>query len=168
MLCHPTLLTSPDFLVQTDASIVWGCAAVLGIQWFQWQWPSEWSCIGIMAKELVPIIFTSVTWGTMLCHHHINFQCDNEGLVVAVNKDSSKDTLVMHLLHSLWFFVVHFDIVVTATQLPRVMNTTTDHQSRGNLSSAIKSNLALSQQLTHLPLSLFQIVSPQGLDWTPP
>ena len=168
ILRHPILLRSPDFIAQTDASGVWGCAAVLGTQWLQWQWPSEWSSVGIMAKELVPIIFTCVTWGTMLRHHHINFQCDNEGLVAAINKGSSKDTLVMHLLRSLWFFVAHFDISIVATHLPGVMNTTADHLSRGNFTTALQSNPTLSQQPTHLPPSIFHIVSPQGLDWTSP
>ena len=168
ILRHPILLTIPDFLAQTDASGAWGCTAVLSSQWLQWQWPSEWSGVGIMAKELVPIIFTCVTWGPMLRHRHINFQCDNEGLVAAISKGSSKDTIVMHLLCSLWFFIAHFDITITATHLPGVMNTTADHLSRGKLTSARQSNPALSAQPTHLPPSISHIVSPQGLDWTSP
>ena len=39
ILRHSTLLTTPDFVAQTDASGTWGCAAVLGSRWFQWQWP---------------------------------------------------------------------------------------------------------------------------------
>ena len=104
----------------------------------------------------------------MLRHRHINFQCDNEGLVAAISKGSSKDTIVMHLLRSLWFFIAHFDIAITATHLPGVMNTTADHLSRGKLKSARQSNPALSAQSTHLPPSISHIVSPQGLDWTSP
>ena len=47
-------MSHPDIYVQTDASGVWGCAAVLTPQWLQWQWPLEWQNVGIMAKELVP------------------------------------------------------------------------------------------------------------------
>ena len=39
-----------------------------------------------------------------LHYHHINFQCDNEGLVAAISKGSSIGPTVMQLLHSLWFF----------------------------------------------------------------
>ena len=53
----------PDLAAQTGASGTWGCAAVLGFQWCQWQWPPKWSGVGIMAKELIPIIFTCVAWG---------------------------------------------------------------------------------------------------------
>ena len=91
-----------------------------------------WSDEMIMIKELVPIILTCVTWGHMLHHHHINFQCDNKGLVAAISKGSSKDTIVMHLLHSLRFFITHFIITITVTHLPGETNTTADHLSRGN------------------------------------
>ena len=71
-----------------------------------------------MAKELVPIIFTCIVWGPHLSKHHINFQCDNANLVIAIiNKGSSKDKFVMHLLCSLSFFVAHFNICITASYL---------------------------------------------------
>ena len=117
ILRHPSVSSHPEFHAQTDASGTWGCAAVLGSQWLQWQWPPEWYEIGIMAKELVPIIFTCIVWGPRLSRHHINFQCDNGNLVIAINKGSSKDKLVMHLLRSLSFFVAHFDIYITASHL---------------------------------------------------
>ena len=63
----------------------------------------EWLGTGIMAKELVPIILTCVTWSLMLHHRHIEFQYDNEGFVAAISKGSSKDTVVIHLLRALWF-----------------------------------------------------------------
>ena len=88
ILHHPILLTTPDFVAQTDPSGTWRCAAVLCSRWFQWQWPSKWSDVGIMAKELVPIILTCIAWGHMLRHHHINFQCENKGLVAAISKGS--------------------------------------------------------------------------------
>ena len=166
ILRHPTLATTPDFLVQTDASGTWGCAAVLGSQWLQWQWPPEWSSASIMAKELTPIIFSCVAWGTQLSKHHINFQCDNASLVVAINKGSTKDTFVMHLLRCLWFFTAHLDIFITATHLPGVTNVTADHLSRGKLLQALQVTPKLSQKSTNLPPSVFQIVSPHRLDWT--
>ena len=104
ILRHSSLSFSPDFVAYTDASGTWGCAAVLGSQWLQWQWPKEWSNVGIMAKELISILFTSIVWGAQLSRHHINFKCDNESLVIAINKGSSKDKLVMHLSGAYGFF----------------------------------------------------------------
>ena len=112
ILRHPALLIPPDFTAQTDASGIWGCALVLETEWSQWQRPSEWLSMGIMAKELVPILFTCVTWGNKLYHHSISFQCDSESLIAAIKKKASKDALVMHLLRCFcfWFFIMHFDI----------------------------------------------------------
>ena len=77
ILRHPSISSHPECYAQTDASGTWGCAAVLGSQWLQWQWPPEWYETGIMAKELVPIIFTCIVWGPRLSKHHINLmqQC---------------------------------------------------------------------------------------------
>ena len=86
-----------------------------------------------MAKELVPIIFTCIVWGPYLAKKYINLQCDNANLVISINKDSSKDKLVMHLLHSLSFFVAHFDIYLTASHLLGVISVTVDHLSQGSL-----------------------------------
>ena len=164
LLRHPAI-SHPDFYAQTDASGVWGCAAVLGPQWLQWQWPLEWQDIGIMAKELVPIIFTCIVWGSQLSKHHVNFQCDNANLVIAINKGSSKDKFVMHLLRSLSFFVAHFDIYLTATHLPGVINVTADHLSRGNLHQAFQVTPTLSLKPTAIPPSAIQLISPHRLDW---
>ena len=102
---HSSLSTSPDFIAQTDASGSWGCTAVLDSQWLQWYWPLEWMSEGIMAKELIPMIFACIAWEMQLFKHHINFQCDNASLIAVINKDSTKDKLVVHLLCCcLWIF----------------------------------------------------------------
>ena len=168
ILRHPSLSSHPEFCAQTDASGTWGCAAVLGSQWLQWQWPLEWYEIGIMAKELVPIIFTCIVWGRCLAKHHINFQCDNASLVIAINKGSSKDKFVMHLLRSLSFFVAHFDIYITASHLPGVINVTADHLSRGNMGQAFEVTPTLTQHPTVIPPPAFRLISPQTLDWISP
>ena len=138
ILRHPSVTSHPDFCAQTDASGTWGCAAVLGSQWLQWQWPPEWYKIEIMAKELVPTIFACIIWGPRLSKYHIKFKCGNADLVIAINKGSSKDKLVMHLLHSLWLFLAHFDIYVTASHLPGLINITADHLSQGNTAQAFE------------------------------
>ena len=107
-----------------------------------------------MVKELVPIIFTCTVWEPYLAKKHINFQRDNANLVISINKDSSKEKLVMHLLHSLTFFVAHFDIYLTASG---IINVAADHLSRGSLGQAFPS---LSPKPTLIPPSVFQLISP--------
>jgi len=44
-----------DYHIQTDASGSWGCGAYFTGRWFQLPWSAM---IGIMAKELVPIVLS--------------------------------------------------------------------------------------------------------------
>ena len=121
-----------------------------------------------MAKELVPIIFSCIVWGPQLSKQQVNFQCDNLNLVVAINKGSSKDTLVMGLLHCLWFFVACFDITISTTHLPGVTNVTADCLSRNNVLQAFQAMPTLSMQPSLLPTPITQIITPLGPDWTSP
>ena len=98
---------SANFCIQTDASGSWGCGACWGHHWFQWPWPKEWEPVGIMGKELVPIVMSCAVWGPQFAGRTTLFQCDNLGLVVAITKGSSKDKIIMHLLRSLWILLKH-------------------------------------------------------------
>ena len=159
------LVSHPDFCAQMDASGTCGCTVVLGSQWLQWQWPLEWYEIGIMAKELIPIMFTCIVWEPHLSKHRINFQCDNVNLVIAINKGSSKDKFVKYLLCSLSCFVADFDIYITASHLPGVINITADHLSCGNMCQAFEVTPSLMQHPAIIPSSAFRLISPHTLDW---
>ena len=117
LLRHTHPLASVAYHVQTNASGTWGCGCCLVNQWFQYAWSTEWSAVGIMAKELVPIVIGAAVWGPLLSRKRIELQCDNQGLVSAINKRSAKDPIVMHLLHCLWFFTALFDIDATAIHI---------------------------------------------------
>ena len=47
-----------DFCIQTDASGSWGCAAFLEGDWIQLPWNNSWVPVGIIAKELAPILLS--------------------------------------------------------------------------------------------------------------
>ena len=74
----------------------------------------------------------------------------------------------MHLLRSLSFFIVHFDIHITASHLPGVITVTADHFSHGNMSQAFEITPTLMQHPTVIPLSAFRLISPHTLDWVSP
>ena len=59
----------------------------------------------------------------------------------------------MHLLRSLWFFVAHFDIYVTASHLAGLINITADHLSRGNMTQAVAVTPTLAQHPSLIPIS---------------
>ena len=74
----------------------------------------------------------------------------------------------MHLLRSLSFFVAHFDIYITSSHLPGVINVTTGHLSHGNMCQAFKATPFLTQHPAIIPSSAFRQISPHTLNWTSP
>jgi len=104
--CSPIPWLS-DVHIKTDASGSWGCGALFNNLWFQLQWSTEQKQIDIMAKELTPIVLSCAIGGPLLPRKILEFKCDNQGLVDAINKGSSKEPVVMHLLRCLWFFSLY-------------------------------------------------------------
>jgi len=155
-----------DNCIQTDASGHWGCGARFSSQWLQHSWSALWADISIMAKELVPIIFSCAIWGPLLARTHTEFQCDNLSLVEAIQKGSSKDNMVMHLLRCLWFFQALFDISIHVSHIPGVQNTAADLLSRNQTTKFLQLYPQSSLVPTPVPAPLQKIVSPQKLDWT--
>jgi len=95
----------------------------------------------VVKKSLLPIEMVSrmaenghhgETFGTnhsKLCHlgpllpkQSVEFKCDNSILVVTINKGSSKEPMVMHLLRCLWFFSAFFEINISVSHVPGVLN----------------------------------------------
>lgn len=72
-------------------------------------------------------------WGPCLARKRTEFQCDNQSLVVAINKGTVKDTLVMHLLHYLWFSTAIFDINFIVMYTVGVNNDAADLFSRNHI-----------------------------------
>ena len=106
--------------------------------------------------------------GPLLVKKDTGLKCDNRGLVDAINKGSSRDEMVMHLLRCLWFFTALFNIRVTATHIHRVNNSSADMLSRNQAERFLMTNLQVSRTLTPLPPTLLFIVSPSKSDWTSP
>ena len=158
--------STPDATIQTDASGSWGCAAFYRGQWLQWEWPAEWANQSIMAKELVPIVFSCTVWGKCLARKVILFQCDNTGVVSAIRKGSANESMVMHLLRALWFFVAYFDITILIEHIPGIHNGVADQLSRNHMQQFFSSNPQAHLLPTPLPLELQQIVSVAKPDWT--
>ena len=119
-----------------------------------------------MAKELVPIIISCAVWGKSLAKKRVEFQCDNQSLVTAINKGTAKDTLVMHLLRCLWFFTALFDIDITATHIAGVNNKAADMLSRNHMRRFFTVHPEALQYPTQVPVSLVSLITPQKLDWT--
>lgn len=76
---------SPDVSFSSDASGSWGCGAIWGQHWLQWQWSGQWSAQHITVKELVPIVLACVVWGRCWRYQHMLVWCDNMAVVHVLN-----------------------------------------------------------------------------------
>ena len=153
-----------DYHIYTNASGSWGSGAVFASYWFQLPWSTEGSSVNILAKELVPIILSCAVWGPLLQESSTKFHCDNQGLVASINKGSSKDTMVMHLLRCQWFFTAAFDIHITAIHIAGKTNNAADMLSRNQTAKFLKAYPDMPAFPTPVPPSILYLVSPQKLD----
>lgn len=158
----------PDIVIQTDASGSWGCGALCQTQWFQWPWPAALAAEAIMVKEMIPVVLACSVWGPVIAGKTVKFQCDNTGVVAAINKGSAKEPFVMHLLRCLWFFTAHFDIAIFAEHIAGAKNCAADHLSRNNLQYFFSSAPQARLLATPLPPEALEIVTDSSLDWTSP
>ena len=158
----------PQYTIQTDASGTWGCGAYFQGRWLQWQWPQEWLPSTIMAKELVPIVLSCAVWGPLLNRKTVLFQCDNTGVVAAVQKGSAKEATVSYLLRVLWFFTAVFSINLRIEHISGRSNGAADALSRFNMQSFFGSNPQATPLPVPLPEPLLQLLSAASPDWTSP
>ena len=158
----------PHMTLHTDASGTWGCGALLYPQWFQLQWPEAWSSVAIMIKELVPIVLACAVWGPRLARKTVLVQCDNTGVVAAVQKGVSKDQSAMHLLRCLWFFTAHYDIAINIEHIPGESNCAADHLSRNRVQSFFLSVPQANLLPSPLPPELMELAVGSNPDWTLP
>ena len=161
--------SAPDYFISTDASGAWGCGAVFGRQWMQLAWSKEWARMDIIAKELLPIELSCAVWGALLSGSNVQFKCDNTDVVESINKGSSKEQVVMHLLRCLWFFSAYFSITITACHIPGVLNTDADQLSRNRSAVFLNQNPHVSTIPETISMPLLKMVSlKRKQDWTSP
>ena len=91
-----------EIVLTSDASGSWGCGAWCGVEWFKLQWDDRSQHLQIAIKELIPIMVALFLWGQKWRAHKVLAHCDNEVMVVILNKRYSKDLHLAHMLHTLF------------------------------------------------------------------
>ncbi len=75
-----------------------GFGACYGSNWIQGVWPSEWKDFHINILELYPILALVETFGHKFRNSVIRFHCDNSSVVDVINKQFTKDSVMMVLI----------------------------------------------------------------------
>ena len=157
---------SPDTALWSDASGSWGCAAVWGPAWFQYQWNERVKGSSIAVMEFLPIIMAAVVWGEYWKGLTIQCNCDNQSVVCVINSGSSKDPVLMQLLRCLFFVEAKFDCQVVARHTPGSENGLADALSRNRLSAFFSSHSQANSHPTRIPDNLVNGLLSPHLDWT--
>ena len=139
------------------------CIRIPGFNWSGPQNGSEW----ILWRRSQSQLFCCAIWGPLLPKKILEFNCDNCGLVNAIDKCSSKEPVAMQLLRCQWFFLAFYEITVRASHIPGMLNTAADMLSRYRTVQFLSSHSYASHILTPVPTPLLRIVSRRCLDWPP-
>ena len=84
----------------------------------------------ITLKEFYPIVLSLEVLGERMAKNCICFHCDNEALVYALNKQTSKDPKVIFLLRKLMLMCLKNNIMFKAEHVPGKKNYLSDALSR--------------------------------------
>ena len=124
-------MLSGDYLqLYTDASGEIGYGAVLGNEWFWGLWPTEWRAFNIAVLELYPIVAAVGVWGNQWENKSVCFYTDNQALVSILNKQTSREKVVMRLIRTLVVTCLKWNIHFIAKHIPGRLNTLADSLSR--------------------------------------
>ncbi len=107
-----------------------GFGACYGSNWIQGVWPSEWKDFHINILELCPILALVETFGHKFRNSVIRFHCDNSSVVVVINKQSTKDSVMMVIVRRMVLRLLDLKIRFVAVHIPGVTNHLCDALSR--------------------------------------
>ena len=121
----------------TDAAVTKGFGLVFDNKWSYGTWPSTAS-YHITILEMYPIVLALYLWGHELANSSIIFHCDNSSVVDILNKQSSKDPIIMKLVRKFVLRCLQLNINFKLSHIPGVQNTIPDLLSRFQISEARK------------------------------
>ena len=147
-------MSEPAFSVTSDASGNWGCGAWSGSSWFQFEWPPDARDRSISFKELFAGLLAAAVWGKRWGGSRVQWSCDNQPAVYAVNGRSCRDKDMMTLVRCLFFLEAWFSFELLALHLPGRENTLADDLSRNRLSAFLSKAIQPDSTPANLPAEL--------------
>jgi hypothetical protein len=108
-------------------------AAVWGAHWLHIGWQREWPEVAdchINEKEVLAAASAVALWGHMWRDHVVYIFSDNSTTVSCINKNSSKNTLIMQALRFLFWQSATFNFKLKAIHIPGKNNVLADRLSR--------------------------------------
>lgn len=114
----------------TDAASTAGYGAIFRNKWFSGIWGTQSAKLPIAWMEMYALVAAASLWANDLAYKSVLFLCDNEAVVQIVNKQSTKDRQIMHLVRVLVLVCLKHNVMFRAKHVPGVHNTLADNLSR--------------------------------------
>lgn len=99
-------------------------------EWFAYSWNDEMKHYKIAIKELFPIVLALEHWGSDLHYSKILFLSDNAAVVDIINKQTSKEEVLMKLIRRLVLAALKYNVYFRAKYIPGKENVLADRLSR--------------------------------------
>ena len=115
---------------------------------------------------MVPVVVAVALWGASFPAGLTQVNSDNMAMVSAINQGTTKDPLLMHLLHCLHFFAAYFHITLRAEHLAGIFNTKADALSRNNWDLFFQCCPQAAKHPSVIPESLLDMLVHKRPDWT--
>ena len=160
-----TLLTGDRFVSSTtlklysDAAGSRGFACTHGSDWTYGIFPDTAKKHHINILELYPIALAVVLFGHQWCNKNILFICDNMSVVFCLNKQTSKDKVMMKLIRLIVLCALEHNFCFASKHISTKKNTICDLLSRLQVREA----LAVAPHLKEMPLAIPAHMSPLKL-----
>lgn len=134
-----------------------GFGATFKTSWIQATYPSSWQTFNITILEIYPILVMLQLFSSHISNTVLAFYCDNEAVCYILNKLSSKDNVIMHIVRDIMLCLLRNNIHLTAIHVPGVKNYVCDKISRFQITAHDLEAACLSQQQTIIPQNLLPV-----------
>lgn len=157
-----TLLTNDRFIssktlhLYSDAAGSKGFACTHQSSWTYGVFPDKIKTCHINILELYPIALAVSLFGNCWENKNILFICDNLAAVHCLNKQTSKDPLMMKLIRIIVLKALRYNFCFNATHIPSKDNTICDKLSRLQVTEALE----LAPHLNRDPVPIPREMSP--------
>lgn len=133
MLIDENFLNGDFLKLYTDAAGSSGYGAIFGTHWFLGKWPVAWKNLNIAVLELFPIVAYIAVRGSQWRNKSICFFTDNEAIVSVINKQTSKDVIILSLVRKLVLLCLRFNINFKSAHVRSGHNVLADLLSRSQV-----------------------------------
>ncbi len=142
----------------TDSSSKIGYGIAYGTQWCYGQWPVSWQNYHINVLEMYPILAGVVTFSKAMTNSTIHIYTDNTTIMNIINRQSTKNKQIMHLVRQLVLSCLKYNIRFHAFYVHTNSNIA-DDLSRVKIKQFLQTN----PHMEHTPVQIPRYILPDNI-----